>query len=152
MSIATTIERVLACVAAVPGVGNVYGEVSSETNRADAEAARNVLDGSSIQSWEFTFSPVVKAHGADGYIETELEVEFVAHYRHTAGDATSLAAFRELLAAVGEALLTPDTGLPQVTEDGIVPVEVPERPVKLPTGQSAWRARNRFRLWDTSST
>ena len=154
MSLSTTITRILTCVGAVSGVDSstVFETPRTPTVRSTAEALRNVESGQAIQSWEFSFTPVPKARGVNGYNETELEVEFVAHWKHVDGDATSLPAFRTCLDAVCTALLDPSTGCPQVKDEGVQVVEAPGLPVRLPTGQSALRARYRFSLWDTSST
>lgn len=155
MSLQSTIDRILTVLRAVSGVENVYEAPLTATLRDEAEEARGVASGETVQSWELHVAARPVHHGAGGYLETELSVEIVAHYRHAAdvgAGVPSLRAFRVLLDAVGAALLDPTSGLPQVKDSVIVPVEVPERPVKLPTGQSAWRARLRFELWDVSST
>lgn len=154
MSLATTVSRILACVAAVSGVDatTVFETPRTPTIRSTAEGLRNVAAAEAIQSWEFSFTPRPVARGINGYNETELEVEFVAHWKHVDGDAASLPAFRTCLDAVCTALLDPSTGCPQVKDEGVQVVEAPGLPIRLPTGQSAIRARYRFTLWDTSST
>lgn len=155
MSLATTIARALACIRAVASVENVYAAPLTKTIRSTAEAARNVSTGESVQSWELTFAPSPRQRGVSGYRETELEIEIVAHYKHSEnadGDDPTMVAFLVLLDAVGNALVDPATGFPQATEEGVSMTERPGFPVKLPTGQSALRARLRLVLWDTSST
>lgn len=157
MSWSTTVAKILSVIDGVSGVDNVYETPLTKTSRAAAEAARGVTTSgaATLQSWEVSIQPRPTHHGAGGYLETEAVVEVVAHYRHdedVGSSVPSLRTFRELLAAVGEALLDPTSGLPQIRDSVIVPVEVPDRPVRLPTGQSAWRASFRFELWDVSST
>lgn len=155
MSWQSTIDRIVSVIAAVSGVENVYEAPLTETSRPAAEAARNVESGQAIQSWEIIAAPVPQHHGVDGYLETEAEIEYVAHWKHAkdvGGGVPSLRAFRAAIQAVNSALLDPASGLPQIKDSVISPVETPEKPVSLPTGQSAWRARYRFTLWDTSST
>jgi len=155
VSLQTTIDRIVSVIDAVAGVENVTEVPLTLTSRPDAEAARNVSVGEHVQSWEVHATPRPVHHGAGGYLETELDVEVVAHYRHAAdvgGGVPSLRAFRVLLDAVGSALLDPTSGFAQIKDSVIVPVEIPSVPVKIPTGQSAWRARLRFELWDVSST
>jgi len=149
MSLATTVARILSVIDGTTGVENVTDGRVTETVRSDAESARNVSTGEVIQSWEVLATPKPSLHGADGFTETELDVEVVAHYAHADG---TIATFRNLLDAVGLRLIDPAVGFPQVTAEGIVFSESPEWPVRLPTGQSAWRARFRFSLYDTSTT
>lgn len=155
MSWQTSIDRFVSVVAGTTGVENVKEAPLTITDRAAAEAARNVSTGEAVQSWELIAMPVDKHHGCDGFLETEAVFEYVAHWKHAEDEGAgvpSLRAFRAKLQAVNARLLDPAVGFPQIKDAAIVPVETPERPVKLPTGQSAWRARYRFELWDTSST
>lgn len=149
MSLATTVARILSVVDGTTGVENVTDGRLTETVRPTAEAARNVSTGEVIQSWEVLATPKKALHGSDGFRETELDVEIVAHYAHASG---TRATFRSLIDDVMERLADPSIGFPQITPDGVLVIEFPEWPVKLPTGQSAYVARLRFSLWDTSST
>lgn len=149
MSLATTVARILSVVDGTTGVENVTDGRVTETVRSTAEAARNVSTGEVIQSWEVLATPKRVPHGADGFLETELDVEIVAHYAHASG---TRATFRGLLDDVATRLADPAIGFPQLTPEGVTVPEFPEWPVKLPTGQSAYVARLRFALWDTSST
>lgn len=149
MSLATTVARILSVVDGTTGVANVTDGRVMETKRVEAEAARSVAIAELLQSWEVLPTPRKAIHGADGFLETELDVEIVAHYVQASG---TRATFRGLLDDVMERLATPSIGFPQLTPEGVILAEFPEWPVKLPTGQSSWVARLRFSLWDTSST
>jgi hypothetical protein len=149
VSLATTVARILSVVDGTTGVENVTDGRVTETVRSTAEAARNVSTGEMIQSWEVLATPKRVPHGADGFLETELDFEIVAHYAHASG---TRATFRSLLDAVMVRLADPAIGFPQLTPEGVTVPEFPEWPVKLPTGQSSWTARIRGSLSDTSST
>lgn len=149
MSLDTSVAHLVSVVDGTPGVENVTDGRIMETVRAAAEAARNVSSGEVIQSWEVLATPKRVPHGADGFLETELDFEIVAHYAQASG---TRATFRSLLDAVMIRLADPSIGFPQLTPEGVTLAEFPEWPVKLPTGQSSWTARIRGSLWDTSST
>lgn len=151
MSWASTIARILSCVSGTPGVDNVYeAPLAGESPvRSAQEVARNVEVGQVIQSWELQAEAAPRVEGVDGYQETGGKFTLTAHYAHRAG---SLVVFRDLVRQVGERLLDPTTGLPQIRDGVVEPVEMSDTPVKLPSGQSAWRAVVRFATWDVSST
>lgn len=150
MTLATTRTKIQTVIDAVTGVDNVYVASLTKTRRADAEAARGVADATDLQSWEIVASPEVLHGGADGYRHTELDVEVVAHWVHTEA-SDSLGTFLAKLEAVMDALADP-ANFPQLDVEGVRMRERPDMPVKLPTGQSAYRARLAFRLLDVEST
>ena len=152
MTLATTLTRITDTIGAVAGItdgdGVVHNRIRTGIEMALSEAY--YLGAVGINAWEVNLDPEAQLGGADGYQHTEASCEVLAHYFASDSD-DSRQTFMLLLSAVQTALLTP-ANLPQVTAQGIRLAEAPTRPVRLPTGQAAYRARIRFRLWDTSNT
>lgn len=148
MTLATTRARILTILEGA-GCKNVHSRVRNQLERADAEESL-IADGQ-VQAWEVSDKPEAMIEGCDGYYTTELEVEILAHWR--ANDAEdSRGEFVTQIVAAQAALLHRTDGFVQVKEPGVVLVELTETPIRLRTGQSAYRARLRFRLWNTSNT
>lgn len=152
MSWSSTIAAILAAVDGVAGVENVYERplAGEDVSLATQEAKRSAIVGGTIQAWELEAAPRAVERGCDGYQETELDAQITASWVHT---AASLTAFRDKLRLVAEALVA---ALPQMKQPesggGGVETSIEPEPVRLPTGQSAWRATVRFSLWETSTT
>lgn len=148
MTLATTQAKILTVLSGAT-CANVHSRVRNDIDRADAEAA--LISGGAVQSWEVSSRPETVLEGCDGYYSTELDVEILAHWKAAdAGD--SRGAFMTQIAAVQAAILHRTNGFPQVKEPGVALVEFTETPIRLRTGQSAYRARLRFRLWNVSNT
>lgn len=149
MSLATTTAKIITVLTTGASCANVHSRVRNDLDRADAEAA--MISAGAIQSWEVSAKPETVLEGCDGYYTTELEVEILAHWK--ADDANdSRAAFLAKLADVQAALMHRTSGFPQIKEPGVQVVEFTDTPIRLRTGQSAYRARLRFRLWNVSNT
>lgn len=149
MTLATTVAKAVTVIDGTDGVENVYSAPLTEVVRSDAEDARGVAPGTYAQSWEVVAMPRVVHGGASGMLTTELDLEVIAHWRHADG---ALVAFRTVLASVMDRLADPSVGFPQLKPEGVLDLETPEMPVKLPTGQSAYRARFRLSLWNVVET
>lgn len=150
MSLSTTRAKIVTIlVAAGCPSAVVHTRVRNDIDRADAEAA--YISSGAVQSWEIIDRPEGVIEGCDGYYTTELDVELLAHWK--ADDANdSRGAFLAQIAAVQAGLLHRTTGFIQIKEPGVVVAEFTETPIRLRTGQSAYRARLRFRLWNTSNS
>lgn len=152
MSFETTVAKVRTVLLTVSGIANVTVEPITSTSRATTETARSVATGQKLQSWEIIAVPIEGFEGAGSYQQTRADITVRARYFHKDRDATSLIAFRNLIAAGQRALMNPDTGIPQIDANGIQNLVKPDMPRKSPTGQSEWYAEFGFRTLDCEHT
>lgn len=145
MTLATTETALVDAVESVSGTANVRLAEATNINRDEAEDALQD-DARNVNAWEILTNPDTRHEGI-GNQRTELDVEIVAHWRHSESD-DSRAEFGRMLDAVGRALLI---AIPQINEAGVTLTEK-IRLVRSRVGWSAYRAVLGFRLWDVDHT
>jgi hypothetical protein len=153
VTLPTSRARIATVIGATTGItggaGLVHDRIRTGIERSLVEAY--YLGSGGVNCWEIELDPEALHGGASGYLHTEGDCEVLAHYM--AADASaSRNTFSDLLALVQYRLLDPTTGMPQITGAGVRLLERPSRPIRLVTGQAAYRARLRFRLWDVAQT
>ena len=149
MTLATTIARMQSVLESVPQTGHVHDRIRTDVDRGIAEA--DYIHNGKVNCWEFSIATSGVHEGASADDRHEAEVLLVAHWEHD-DQGNSHNDFVLALDAVIAALINPVSGFPQIGDERLAPQERPDKPIKLRTGQSAYRAVLRFVLLDVSST
>jgi len=150
MSLATTVAKIQTVLEAVTGVTNVRARPGVPI---DLEEAREtwLTDADLLQRWTIFYATSVVLGAANANQHVELDVRVVAEWRYDETD-DSYIDFADRLAAAQLALADPSTGFPQISEEGVLPVESPGEPVRIETGEGAYRASFAFHLINVTDT